>query len=99
MAAANKRTIGREIGRQDALERVHRRLHRRGRGLDVGKAARDWPRLNFIVYHSAYRFRSYQCRFGRLALTMAFTVSYWHEKDVEQAAALGRAGQVIGAWI
>ena len=23
---------------------------------DVGKAARDWPRLNFIVYHSAYRF-------------------------------------------
>jgi hypothetical protein len=30
---------------------------------------------------------------------MAFTVSYWHEKDVEQAAALGRAGQVIGAWI
>jgi predicted TIM-barrel fold metal-dependent hydrolase len=23
---------------------------------DVGKAARDWPGLNFIVYHSAYRF-------------------------------------------
>ena len=23
---------------------------------DVGKAARDWPELNFIVYHSAYRF-------------------------------------------
>jgi uncharacterized protein len=22
---------------------------------DVGKAARDWPQLNFIVYHSAYR--------------------------------------------
>jgi predicted TIM-barrel fold metal-dependent hydrolase len=22
---------------------------------DVGKAARDWPMLNFIVYHSAYR--------------------------------------------
>ncbi|MBK9608765.1 MAG: amidohydrolase family protein [Betaproteobacteria bacterium] len=23
---------------------------------DVGKAARDWPQLNFIVYHSAFRF-------------------------------------------
>jgi uncharacterized protein len=23
---------------------------------DVGKAAQDWPQLNFIVYHSAYRF-------------------------------------------
>ena len=23
---------------------------------DVGKAARDWPQLNFIIYHSAYRF-------------------------------------------
>jgi predicted TIM-barrel fold metal-dependent hydrolase len=23
---------------------------------DVGKAARDWPRLNFIIYHGAYRF-------------------------------------------
>jgi predicted TIM-barrel fold metal-dependent hydrolase len=23
---------------------------------DVGRAARDWPRLNFIIYHSAYRF-------------------------------------------
>jgi len=23
---------------------------------DLGKAARDWPMLNFIVYHSAYRF-------------------------------------------
>ncbi|HVY05174.1 MAG TPA: amidohydrolase family protein [Burkholderiales bacterium] len=23
---------------------------------DVGKAAKDWPDLNFIVYHSAYRF-------------------------------------------
>lgn len=23
---------------------------------DVGKAARDWPGLNFIVYHSAYRY-------------------------------------------
>jgi uncharacterized protein len=22
---------------------------------DVGKAAKDWPRLNFIIYHSAYR--------------------------------------------
>ncbi|HEV7393156.1 MAG TPA: amidohydrolase family protein, partial [Burkholderiales bacterium] len=22
---------------------------------DVGKAAKDWPQLNFIVYHSAYR--------------------------------------------
>jgi predicted TIM-barrel fold metal-dependent hydrolase len=23
---------------------------------DVGTAARDWPQLNFIIYHSAYRF-------------------------------------------
>jgi uncharacterized protein len=23
---------------------------------DVGKAAKDWPMLNFVVYHSAYRF-------------------------------------------
>ena len=23
---------------------------------DVGKAAQDWPQLNFIIYHSAYRF-------------------------------------------
>jgi hypothetical protein len=22
---------------------------------DVGKAARDWPQLNFVIYHSAYR--------------------------------------------
>jgi predicted TIM-barrel fold metal-dependent hydrolase len=25
---------------------------------DVGKAARDWPQLNFVIYHSAYRFGS-----------------------------------------
>jgi predicted TIM-barrel fold metal-dependent hydrolase len=25
---------------------------------DVGKAAKDWPQLNFIIYHSAYRFGS-----------------------------------------
>ena len=23
---------------------------------DVGKAAKDWPKLNFVIYHSAYRF-------------------------------------------
>jgi predicted TIM-barrel fold metal-dependent hydrolase len=23
---------------------------------DVGKAAKDWPQLNFIIYHSGYRF-------------------------------------------
>ena len=23
---------------------------------DVGKAARDWPQINFVIYHSAYRF-------------------------------------------
>jgi predicted TIM-barrel fold metal-dependent hydrolase len=23
---------------------------------DVGRAAKDWPQLNFIIYHSAYRF-------------------------------------------
>ena len=25
---------------------------------DVGKAAKDWPQLNFIIYHSAYRWGS-----------------------------------------
>ncbi len=24
---------------------------------DVGKAAKDWPQLNFIIYHGAYRLR------------------------------------------
>ncbi|MDX1433810.1 MAG: amidohydrolase family protein [Gammaproteobacteria bacterium] len=23
---------------------------------DVGRAAKDWPRLNFVIYHSAYRY-------------------------------------------
>jgi hypothetical protein len=23
---------------------------------DVGKAAKDWPKLNFIIYHGAYRY-------------------------------------------
>jgi uncharacterized protein len=23
---------------------------------DVGQAAKDWPQLNFIIYHSAYRY-------------------------------------------
>ena len=23
---------------------------------DVGKAAKDWPQLNFVIYHSAFRF-------------------------------------------
>ena len=23
---------------------------------DVGKAAKDWPQLNFIIYHGGYRF-------------------------------------------
>ena len=23
---------------------------------DLGKAAKDWPRINFVIYHSAYRF-------------------------------------------
>ncbi len=23
---------------------------------DVGKAAKDWPQLNFVIYHSAYRY-------------------------------------------
>src|SRR5258708_11431352 len=24
-------------------------------GREVGKAAKDWPQLNFVIYHSAYR--------------------------------------------
>src|SRR5690606_5728643 len=31
---------------------------------DVGKAARDWPQLNFIVYHSAYRYTGGSYRQG-----------------------------------
>src|SRR5207245_2543467 len=23
---------------------------------DVGKAAKDWPRMNFVIYHGGYRF-------------------------------------------
>jgi len=29
---------------------------------DVGKAAKDWPQLNFIIYHSAYRWLARQAR-------------------------------------
>ena len=31
---------------------------------DVGKAAKDWPQLNFIVYHSAFRFTGGAYRLG-----------------------------------
>ena len=40
------RAVGREAVPAPA------RLRRRA---DVGKAAKDWPQLNFIIYHSAYR--------------------------------------------
>jgi len=25
------------------------------RSIDVGKAAKDWPNIRFVIYHSAYR--------------------------------------------
>jgi predicted TIM-barrel fold metal-dependent hydrolase len=31
---------------------------------DVGKAAQDWPQLNFIVYHSAFRFTGNSYKIG-----------------------------------
>jgi len=31
---------------------------------DVGKAAKDWPQLNFIVYHSAFRYTGGAYRIG-----------------------------------
>jgi len=39
-----------------SVERQYPRLRDYCDVRDVGKAARDWPMLNFIVYHSAYRF-------------------------------------------
>jgi predicted TIM-barrel fold metal-dependent hydrolase len=39
-----------------SVEKQFPRLREYSDVRDVGKAARDWPDLNFIVYHSAYRF-------------------------------------------
>ena len=38
---------------------------------DVGKAAKDWPQLNFIIYHSAYRFPGGGTRRRRLGAVRA----------------------------
>jgi predicted TIM-barrel fold metal-dependent hydrolase len=38
-----------------ALERQFPRLTEYADVRDIGKAAKDWPKLNFIVYHSGYR--------------------------------------------
>jgi len=39
-----------------SVERQYPRLRDYCDVRDVGKAARDWPGLNFIIYHAAYRF-------------------------------------------
>ena len=39
-----------------SIERDHPHLRDYCDVRDVGKAAQDWPLLNFIIYHSAYRF-------------------------------------------
>jgi predicted TIM-barrel fold metal-dependent hydrolase len=39
-----------------SVEREYPRLRNYCDVRDVGKAAQDWPQLNFIIYHSAYRF-------------------------------------------
>ena len=31
---------------------------------DVGKAAKDWPQLNFVIYHSAFRYAGGACDDG-----------------------------------
>src|SRR6266581_5564058 len=38
-----------------ALEKQFPRLTEYADVRDIGKAAKDWPQLNFIIYHSAYR--------------------------------------------
>jgi predicted TIM-barrel fold metal-dependent hydrolase len=38
-----------------SLERKYPNLTQYTNADDVGKAAKDWPQLNFVVYHSAYR--------------------------------------------
>ena len=38
-----------------ALEKQFPHLLKHARVDDVGKAAKDWPQLNFIIYHGAYR--------------------------------------------
>ena len=38
-----------------AIEEKFRRLRPYADVSDVGKAAKDWPDLNFLIYHSAYR--------------------------------------------
>ena len=39
-----------------SVERQFPRLRPYTDARDVGQAAKDWPGLNFIIYHSAYRF-------------------------------------------
>jgi len=37
------------------MEKTFARLAEYADARDIGKAAKDWPQLNFIIYHSAYR--------------------------------------------
>jgi uncharacterized protein len=38
-----------------SLDKVYPRLRPYADVSDVGKAAKDWPQLNFVIYHSGYR--------------------------------------------
>jgi len=38
-----------------SLEKKFPRLREYADVRDVGRAAKDWPQLNFVIYHSAYR--------------------------------------------
>lgn len=37
-------------------EKKYPRLKEYARVDDVGKAAKDWPQLNFLIYHAGYRY-------------------------------------------
>ena len=39
-----------------SVEKQYPRLREYADVRDVGRAAKDWPMLNFVIYHSAYRF-------------------------------------------
>ena len=53
---------------------------------DVGKAAKDWPQLNFIIYHSGFRYTGG----GQIAIEAGDEVRKRHEKVTGRVLALER---------
>ena len=47
---------------------------------DVGKAAKDWPQLNFIIYHGGYRFAGG----GSVEDACVMTFAYWNPRVLKQ---------------